>query len=274
VPSLFGALLTAALGCGDVQTTAPGDPAEVPDEDAAAEPPADAGHEEEPDTDAAPEEPGLPAEGLLAAYEFDQAGEEVMIDDSGNGHDAVCMPDCPALTGDRDGTGQAARFGEGSFLRIGADAAFQTSEGFTVAAWLNVQELSSKFGGLCAVCKPLGSGVLNSWMMLVEVDGRPLFLSMDGIADQRLFGEKQIAVNVWTHLAITWDGSSKKVWIDARVVGESQASVELDDGAIIIGGDLDIGDFRAAFNGLIDEVRIYDRALSPEEIAELADAAS
>jgi Concanavalin A-like lectin/glucanases superfamily len=270
---MFGALLAGALGCGDVQTQAPGDPGELPDEDAATETPAADAAPEQPDADPPPEDADMPGDGLLAAYEFDEPSGLAFADDSGNGHDAVCVDGCPALTGDRDGTGSAARFGEGSFLQIDAGASFLTTEGFTVAAWVNVQTLSA-FDRACAVCKPLGTGVLNSWSMQVELDGRPAFYSATGIGEDFLVGTELVALNTWTHLAITWDGASKKVWMDARVVGESEAAAELDKGPVIIGGDFDVGEFRFPFDGLIDEVRIYDRPLAPEEIAQLAETAS
>jgi hypothetical protein len=269
---MFGALLAGAVGCGDIQTQAPGDPAEVPDEDAAAGGTADAAPEQ-PDADARPADADLPGDGLLAAFEFDEPSDREFVDESGNGRDAVCIDSCPALTGDRDGTGSAARFGEGSYLRIDAGAAFATIEGLTVAAWVNVQT-SSKPGRACAVCKPLGTLDLDSWMMLIEGDGRPAFHSATSSGENLMFGKKPAPINEWMHLAITWDGASKKLWVDGRVVRESEAAFELDQSPVIIGGDLDGGTFTTPFDGLIDEVRIYDRALAPEEIAQLAETAS
>jgi Concanavalin A-like lectin/glucanases superfamily len=268
---MFGVLLAGALGCGDIQTQAPGDPAEVPDEDAAAEPPADAAPDRA-DADEQPADADVPDDGLLAAYEFDEPSDEAFADESGNGHAAVCVQGCPALADDRDGTGSAARFGEGSFLQIDGDVAFVTIEGLTVAAWVNLQTQPA-LERSCAVCKPLGTGVLDSWTIQIEGTRLPAFYSATGIEEDFLVGKESVAINVWTHLAITWDGASKKLWMNGRVVGESEAAFELDQGPVIIGGDFDIGEFRFPFDGLIDEVRIYDRPLAPEEIAQLADTA-
>ena len=45
---------------------------------------------------------------------------------------------------------------------------------------------------------------------------------------------------------------------------------DFDGGQVSIGADLDNGATVAPFNGLLDEVRIYHRALSATELAELA----
>src|SRR5204863_2258476 len=73
-------------------------------------------------------------------------------------------------------------------------------------------------------------------------------------------------VNVWSHVALTYDGTAMRLFQDGVEVG-SQAQT----GAIVTtAGSLRIGGntiWPEWFDGLIDEVRVYNRALSASEIA-------
>ena len=71
----------------------------------------------------------------------------------------------------------------------------------------------------------------------------------------------------WVHLAATFDGTIMRLYMDGRQVGilERPGKIGRNDRNIII-GNYDV-DHEAYFVGTLDEVRLYDRALSPDEIA-------
>ena len=72
--------------------------------------------------------------------------------------------------------------------------------------------------------------------------------------------------NTWTHLAATYDGSVLAP-LRQRRPGRAQlttaGSIVTSTGPLRIGGNTIWGEW---FSGLIDEVRIYNRALTPTEI--------
>ena len=70
----------------------------------------------------------------------------------------------------------------------------------------------------------------------------------------------------WSHLAMTWDGSVVRVYRDgAQVASHALAgAAPASDGPLRIGGNAIWPEF---FKGVIDEVRVCDRALSATEIA-------
>ena len=76
----------------------------------------------------------------------------------------------------------------------------------------------------------------------------------------------------WSHLAMTWDGSVMRVYANgAQVASHALAgAAPVSDGPLRIGGNAIWPEF---FKGVIDEVRVYDRALSAAEIAADRDAA-
>ena len=76
----------------------------------------------------------------------------------------------------------------------------------------------------------------------------------------------KLETNVWTHLALTYDGAHMRLYVDGTLAGtEAQA-----EGPPWAEGDLVIGcnpNYTSeVFDGLIDEVRIYNRALGEGEL--------
>jgi len=68
----------------------------------------------------------------------------------------------------------------------------------------------------------------------------------------------------WHHIGLVWDGSHRYLYVDGTEAardGKAQALLKASDGVLYIGAGktLDAGSF---FSGLIDDVRIYSRALT------------
>lgn len=76
----------------------------------------------------------------------------------------------------------------------------------------------------------------------------------------------------WRHIAATFDGTSQRLYVDGVQVAEAPATFATtasSNSALVI-GDAVPGAPSAAYSGSIGDLRIYNRALSPNEIAELA----
>jgi len=89
---------------------------------------------------------------------------------------------------------------------------------------------------------------------------------------QPLVSESIITDGQWHHIGFAWDGSYRVLYVDGTEVAKdtaAQASLKSADGGLYIGAGkmLDAGSF---FSGLIDDIRIFNLALSAEEIAALA----
>ena len=88
----------------------------------------------------------------------------------------------------------------------------------------------------------------------------------------------QVTPGVWTHIVVTQQGTHQKLYFngvkvaDANFAGslrrETRGDYRIQTGQpanIFIGGG---GVYKAAFSGLIDEVQVWDKALSDEEVRE------
>jgi hypothetical protein len=78
-------------------------------------------------------------------------------------------------------------------------------------------------------------------------------------------GATAVPPNTWTHLAVTYDGAIVRLFVNGTQVDSHPASglLAVSSEPLEIGGSLvDAG----AFAGLIDDVRIYNTALTPAQI--------
>jgi hypothetical protein len=74
-----------------------------------------------------------------------------------------------------------------------------------------------------------------------------------------------LTVNAWTHLAFTYDGATFRIFVNGvQVATRAQAgAISASAQVLRIGGNSVWGEY---FQGRIDEVRIYNRALTQAEI--------
>ena len=79
------------------------------------------------------------------------------------------------------------------------------------------------------------------------------------------FGTSALSTNGWVHLATTYDGSALRLYVNGSQVSSvaKSGSILTSDNPLQLGGDSIYGQY---FSGLIDEVRVYNRALSAAEI--------
>ena len=120
---------------------------------------------------------------------------------------------------------------------------------------------------------PVSALLLGALLMLVGVvakSGGPLVpaggATLDGNVSQT-FGTRSVPVNRWSYLAVTYDGATLRLFVDGDQVSNRPSvsgAIEAPDSPLWIGGNRPYGEH---FDGVIDEVRVYDRALTQGEIA-------
>ncbi len=98
---------------------------------------------------------------------------------------------------------------------------------------------------------------------------KTLFSIGTSLAGQLLkTGGQCVGTGLWTHYAGTYDGTNAYLYVNGVQVGTWNVT---GDGAVL-GATLQIADFNAAgffFNGSIDDVRIYNRALTAADVTAL-----
>ena len=82
-----------------------------------------------------------------------------------------------------------------------------------------------------------------------------------------------LPADVWVHLAGTYDGQTLRVYVNGKLEGEFSGNATLfaDGKPLFIGDNINMGtyDRRETWNGALDEVMLYERALSGDELRAL-----
>lgn len=164
--------------------------------------------------------------------------------------------------------------GVNDYINCGNDASLDITEAITIEAWVkrlpgggdNYQRIVDKdstntYGFYVNTAGHLGAGIVTT-----GVGGN----SYDWYENDF---NQVITENVWQHVVFTWDSATAK----SNVFLNGVVGTELDadgDAIAVTSSNLLIGnraDFARAFYGTIDEVRIYNRALTNDEINESRD---
>lgn len=218
---------------------------------------------------------GLPAmgnlvEGLVVHYPFD--GDAV--DASGNGLHGVIVGAVPAA--DRKGNTDSAYAFDGVDDRVVVpdDAKLNLVTGITITAWVKI--LGSTGDHQVILGKYYRDGwTLRSYILELQPDGRTLQLAIPGVTgDTSSSGASSVPLdfNEWTHVAATYDGHTARVYLNGEETGShAQAGTIPVEGSRVLVGAHDTPADRNPLLGSVDEVRLYDRALSAEEIRQLGE---
>jgi hypothetical protein len=116
----------------------------------------------------------------------------------------------------------------------------------------------------------------NVWSLRI-LNGRPRFSAIHlGYGAQFIDAPNPLPLNEWTHLAITWDGYAKSLYVNGALAvstaGLGPLYYELAAVPVTIGSDWAANASSERFTGRLDEVSLYGRALTGGEIAALSSA--
>ena len=160
-------------------------------------------------------------------------------------------------------------------VRVEPDPAFDFGAGsFSIHTWVYLEEMSPSGYNLVAGQR-VEEGEYPGWVLL-RSGGRWRLRAADedGVGDQYdVFSNEPVVLNEWTHLVVVADRASNLLTM--YVNGQAQSSPEdiTGLGAVSNTAPLWIGraDQRVGFEwvGLIDEVALFNRALSADEVANL-----
>ena len=201
--------------------------------------------------------PSAPA-GLVAAYGFDEGSGTRAADSSGH-----------ANTGTLSGAGWTGAGKYGSALSFNgtssrvvvADAAsLDLTSALTLEAWVRPDALST---WRTVAVKERSGGIVYS--LYANNSGNRPVGQVDIGGERNALGASALPLDTWTHLAVTWDGTTLRLYVNGAEAGSTVAVGTLIDsgGPLDIGGNTVWGEY---FDGLIDEVRVYNRALGAAEI--------
>jgi RHS repeat-associated protein len=196
--------------------------------------------------------------GLVAAYGFTEGGGNTLTDLSGNGHTGTLSG---AVWTSAGKFGNALAFnGTDSWVTAADSDLLDLTTGMTLMAWVYPTTAS----GTRDILLKEGPSVDIYNLYARNWQGRPesnVYVS----GTNRTAEGDPLPVNTWTHVAGTYDGATLRLFLNGIEVASTAVSgpIATSTGVLRIGGNSIWGEF---FQGMIDEVRIYSRALSAAEI--------
>ncbi len=183
--------------------------------------------------------------------------------------------------------GKALQFDGRNYLSLGDVGDFEECDHFTIAAYVKPMQKPEKLAGLLA--RRNGEQKRAGYELVLTPTGRLQAGIFHDRNKERAIVESigQIQIGVWTHVGMTYDGSGQASGITIYINGEKQATRALFDQlnrkSILNGNDFLVGNwtprrarsgrYQGFDQGWVDEVRIYNRTLSPVELASLVDKA-
>lgn len=214
------------------------------------------------------------SDGLEAYWAFEEGSGTAAADGSVNGYTGTLVNGPYWTTGV---SGGALRF-DGSNDFVGAGSFDVSGNAMTLSVWFKADRYDN-LSGMDArlLSKATGTNEGDHYWMLstIESGGNPRLrfrLKTNGNTSTLIAGSGNLQSNVWTHAAAVYDGSNMILYKDGAEVGRTSKSGSLSTNGgvnVWIGNNPPSASSRP-FDGYIDEVRVYGRALDPAEIQALA----
>ena len=202
--------------------------------------------------------------GLVAAYGFNEGTGTTLADQTGTGHTGTIA----GATWTAQGKfGSALTFdGVNDWVTVNDANDLDFTTGMTVEAW--VYPTASGGGSWRnVVIKERPGGEVYNLYANADTNAPVMYVVRAAEPSQALDarGVASLTLNTWTHLAATYDGTTLRLYVNGSLVGSRAVANPLltSTGVLRFGGNSVWGEF---FAGRIDEVRLYNRALTVAEI--------
>ncbi len=201
---------------------------------------------------------GAPTAGLVAAYAFNEGSGSKVADASGNGNTGTIAN---AAWTEAGKFGKALVFnGTSSLVTIPDSSSLHLKSAMTLEAWVNPSVSLCNGGEMIA--KGSDDYFLGGCSSGGGGPGAGATLNLSKVAT---YGRAQVPANTWTHLAVTYNGAAFSLYQNGEKVSTRfyRGNIAESFRALQIGGNSLLGQH---FRGAIDELRIYDVALTRAQI--------
>jgi hypothetical protein len=163
-------------------------------------------------------------------------------------------PGAGAITASFDGTND--------YVAAGNQSCYDITENVTVAAWIKVNAFDKNYQTIVAKGD-------TSWRLARDVATNNLAFACNGLTTTKVVSNANVNDGRWHHVVGTYNGSQLRIYIDGQLDNTAAAtgSISTNSQNVRIGENSE--STGRQFNGLIHDVRLYNRAISGAEIARL-----
>jgi len=202
---------------------------------------------------------GVALNSLTAEWRFDESGGTTAADATGNQNTGTLFGNPVFVTDTPDGSAHSLSFnGTSQWVRVNDSPYLEPASAITLAAWVKASDWSQTRG-------IISKGAREGSYYLIANNGLLTFnLSNQGTVVAPLPG-----TGVWHYVVGSYDGATMKIYVDGQLVASHTATGTLATSSdpLFIGGTADSVNTGLTFSGLIDDARVYNYALSPQQIS-------
>jgi len=198
-----------------------------------------------------------------AWYHLNESSGSVASDSSGNGRNGTTVNSPSWVSGKLNNC--LTLNGTNQYVNLGNIANFERTDSFSLEAWVKTTKIGEDI---------LTKYSTKGYIFYVASGGKIYFTVRNtaGTNEASRYSQGAVASGNWTHIVVTYDGSSSNTGIKIYINGvddtDITSGVNTLSATIITSTQLDIGGRGSSgnFSGDIDEVVVYDKTLSASEV--------
>lgn len=194
--------------------------------------------------------------GLVARYSFDTGNGVVAYDVSGNDNNARFEPGANSPSWNSSGKFQGDVTFDGGDAAVAPHSASLSLSSFTISAWVKPATFPANFPNIISKENSASS---RNYAVYIDSSRRVVVSSSFGGSQQDLVSSQQLSAGQYYHVAYTVGGGTRRVYINGQLSATAAYSGAVDMQSSL----LRVGD---RLNGALDELRIYSRAFSANEV--------
>ncbi len=202
---------------------------------------------------------------LVGWWKFDESTGTTAYDSSGNGNNGTLKGN-PVWrpTGGVSG-GAIELSGKGDYVEISNEANFDINEQITVSAWVNITDVPQEWTGIVTKGD-------SAWRLSTSFAQNVFHFGVSSSA--YLNGQASVDSGQWHNVVCVYDGQKMSIYVDGKIDFSRPwtGPIGTNDFPVCIGENIELKG--RCFHGLIDDVRIYNYALSHEEVNEVFKSAN
>jgi hypothetical protein len=184
-------------------------------------------------------------------------------DMSGNGHTGIVYGANCYASGSHDGSGYFNFDGVNDHIDLGSLTRLEEGTAHSISAWVNSRDVTGS-----AAQTVIASGKGTSWDRVgVVIRSSQLTYGIYNGAAYLTPKSGSVSSNTWHHFVVSYDGTNADLYIDGINQTGTAGPFLSQESAFAIGIDTKLSS--KPFNGSIDDVRLYNTALTPEQVQHL-----
>jgi hypothetical protein len=206
--------------------------------------------------------------GLIAWWTFDESAGTVAADNSGNGNEGTLQGNPVWQPAGGKSKGALLFDGDGDYVKVGNESRFDIAGELTIAAWIKVNRFDKEWQAIVTKGD-------SAWRLQRNQGQDSLEFACTGLKVPNnspygnLYGQRSVNDGQWHHVVGVYDGDKMYLYVDS-VLDTSQAAsggIGTNDQPVYIGENSEMAN--RFWNGLIDDVRIYNYALGEGRVKAL-----